>query len=44
MRASGDRMLYLKKKLTPLKKGVTADPIAIPGLGKKNIKITFLNV
>ena len=43
MRSSGDRMLYIKKKLTPLKKGVTTDPMPIPGIGK-NIKITFLNV
>ena len=37
-------MLYVKKKLSPLKKGGTVNPLTVPGLDKKDFKITFLNV
>lgn len=37
-------MLYLKKKLSPLRKGVTGQPLSLPTKDKKNFKITFLNI
>ena len=44
IRTSGDRMLYVKKKLTPLKKGFSGDPMPVAARDKRNLKITFLNI
>lgn len=44
-RVSGDRILYARKKLTPLKKGgLTVQPRSIVTRDKRNFKVTFLNV
>ena len=40
----GGGMLYVKKKLSPLKKGLTVEPRSIVSRDKKNIKVTFLNI
>ena len=37
-------MLYVKKKLSPLKKGLTVEPRSIVSRDKKGIKVTFLNI
>lgn len=37
-------MLYVKKKLTPLKKGYSGDPMSGGTKDKRNLKITFLNI
>ena len=44
MRNNTGGMLYVKKKLSPLKKGLTVEPRSIVSREKKNIKVTFLNI
>ena len=41
---TGGCMLYVKKKLSPLKKGLTVEPRSIASRDMKNIKVTFLNI
>lgn len=44
IQSSEDRLLYAKKKLSPLRKGISVDPRAIFTREKRNFKVAFLNI